>query len=550
MKKFSLKKITAAVSAAAMIATMGTTAFAADSTPGTITLGEISVIQDENDSTLYNVTVNYEISQDQNNGSTMLTYVKHGADLTTSDTYTDVADANNKKMNIVGVDQKDHKNDKTPFTFKVTTDPDAPNAIYMVPGEVGVLMLSGDNVSSAVASLIAIADLKLNSTELGEIKIPNGANASVAAKKAAILEKVGSAVYTSVYGVKTNVELTADNVTIDDNGSIKVTSNNITKNVTATFAEDDFNVTGITLLTDGDIEYTKDSSENGMTSEDAQTLVAGKIKKVRVVGDAKYGETPTETWSVGNDPATNASIAVTGDVQDDTEKDLTVTVTAPTSAKGKLTASNNTATVKFELTSDPTKVATSYKLLDKNGNDVTSTGVKLTKSATLQAPSASDYTIKLYNNQNEEIDANVWEIKSFTWEPEFNGNKAGTYVGTATIGAKDGSTSTAIGVDDLTVKLTVVVEDAAAFRFGDVNNDGRITATDANEIITYIVRKGEHQFKDSKNKPDGVVDPKFADVTGDFKKGAVKITASDANDIITYIVTKGDYNTYKFKAEQ
>lgn len=542
MKKFSLKKITAAVSAAAMIATMGTTAFAADSTPGTITLGEISVIQDENDSTLYNVTVNYTITQDQNNGSTMLTYVNHGKDLGTSDAYD-----KSKGMNIVGVDQKDHKNDKTPFTFKVTTDPNAPNAIYMVPGEVGVLMLSGDNVSSAAASLIAIADLKLDSTDLGEIKIPNGANAGVAAKKAAILEKVGNAVYTSVYGVKTGVNLTNDNVTIDDKDSIKVTSNGITKNVTATFAEDEFNVTGITLLTDGDIEYTKDSSENGMTSAEAHALVAEKIKKVRVVGDAKYGEIPTETWSVGDDPATNASIEVTGDVQDDTEKDLTVTVTAPTSAKGKLTDSNKTATVKFELTNDPTKVATSYKLLDKNGNEVPSTGVKLTKSATLQAPSASDYTIKLYNNQNEEIDANVWEIKSFTWQPEFNGNGAGTYVGTATIGAKDGSTSTAIGVNDLKVKLTVVVEDAPAYILGDVNNSGEIDAEDVMEVNAYIYEKKQgntYQFVDI-NDEDNIIPEQVAMVC-DGKT----ISGDDVMELNAYIYEKSQGNTYKFPIEE
>ena len=149
MKKFSLKKITAAVSAAAMIATMGTSAFAASPVSAGqdgdgITITDVTVTQRESGSKLYDVSVTYTTSVAQEIGTTMLTYVKHGNSLTSVEAY------NDSTMKIVGVDQK---NDMEAFTFTVTTEENS-NGIYMTPGEAGLLMLSGDKVTTpAVASV-------------------------------------------------------------------------------------------------------------------------------------------------------------------------------------------------------------------------------------------------------------------------------------------------------------------------------------------------------------------------------------------------------------
>lgn len=473
MKKFSLKKITAAVSAAAMIATMGTSAFAANviqSSSG-ITIKGITVTQRTDDSELYNVSVEYETTEVQGIGTTMLTYVKHGDALSSVTAY------DKDTMNIVGVDQK---NDTSAFTFTVTTDSSASNGIYMVPGESGLLMLSGDKVTTPAVATLAIAALKVTNTELGEIAIINGADATDTAKKNAIINAVGAVKFTNTDGVSEDVTLAAENVTLTETGAT-ITYNNYSVDVTASFVAKAFDVAEITLLTDNDEVYTADSFLND--TADVNNQVAAKIKKVRVTGAEEEGVIPSETWTIGTD---GAAVSVTGTAANDSETDLTVTVTAPASAKGDL--KGKTATVKVTLAADTTKIATSYKLFDLSGTEVPSTGVKLTKSEGLSAPLPAEYSVKLYNNQNEEIDAGKWEITSFVWSPLFNGNTEGTYVGTATIAPKSGEATEATGVDKLTITLTVVVEEQKGVKFvlGDVNGDGQVNGSDVTDLMNHV----------------------------------------------------------------
>ena len=473
MKKFSLKKITAAVSAAAMIATMGTSAFAANviqSSSG-ITIKGITVTQRTDDSELYNVSVEYETTEVQGIGTTMLTYVKHGDALSSVTAY------DKDTMNIVGVDQK---NDTSAFTFTVTTDSSASNGIYMVPGESGLLMLSGDKVTSPAVATLAIAALKVTNTELGEIAIINGADATDTAKKNAIINAVGAVKFTNTDGVSEDVTLAAENVTLTETGAT-ITYEGYSVDVTASFVAKAFDVAEITLLTDNDEVYTADSFLND--TADVNDQVAAKIKKVRVTGAEEEGMIPSETWTIGTD---GAAVSVTGTAANDSETDLTVTVTAPASAKGDL--KGKTATVKVTLAADTTKIATSYKLFDLNGTEVPSTGVKLTKSEELSAPLPAEYSVKLYNNQNEEIDAGKWEITAFVWSPLFNGNTEGTYVGTATIAPKSGETTEATGVDKLTITLTVVVEEQQGVEYvlGDVNGDGRVNGSDITALKNHV----------------------------------------------------------------
>ena len=473
MKKFSLKKITAAVSAAAMIATMGTSAFAANviqSSSG-ITIKGITVTQRTDDSELYNVSVEYETTEVQGIGTTMLTYVKHGDALSSVTAY------DKDTMNIVGVDQK---NDTSAFTFTVTTDSSASNGIYMVPGESGLLMLSGDKVTSPAVATLAIAALKVENTDLGNIAIINGADATDTAKKNAIINAVGAVKFTNTDGVSEDVTLAAENVTLTETGAT-ITYNNYSVDVTASFVAKAFDVAEITLLTDNDEVYTADSFLND--TADVNDQVAAKIKKVRVTGAEEEGMIPSETWTIGTD---GAAVSVTGTAANDSETDLTVTVTAPASAKGDL--KGKTATVKVTLAADTTKIATSYKLFDLSGTEVPSTGVKLTKSEGLSAPLPAEYSVKLYNNQNEEIDAGKWEITSFVWSPLFNGNAEGTYVGTATIAPKSGEATEATGVDKLTITLTVVVEEQKGVKFvlGDVNGDGQVNGSDVTDLMNHV----------------------------------------------------------------
>ena len=140
MKKFSLKKITAAVSAAAMIATMGTSAFADIDGVG-ITLNEVKAVKNGDN---YDVTIKYTPGTGEyanEIGVTMLTYgatTVKGIDKTNPVNGT-TADENkySSGMQIVGVDQNavtGNADGKNEFTFKVTTKADE-QGYYVTAGK-------------------------------------------------------------------------------------------------------------------------------------------------------------------------------------------------------------------------------------------------------------------------------------------------------------------------------------------------------------------------------------------------------------------------------
>lgn len=133
MKKFSFKKITAAVSAAAMIASMGTVAFAGTADGGStdnITIGAPTV-----SGSLYTYKVTYNGSVGNDNGITMLAYGVKGDNGANSGS----RPTDNKYttgMQILGVDQK-AKTDagSTTFDLVLTTDSTNANGYYVQLGK-------------------------------------------------------------------------------------------------------------------------------------------------------------------------------------------------------------------------------------------------------------------------------------------------------------------------------------------------------------------------------------------------------------------------------
>ena len=477
MKKFSLKKITAAVSAAAMIATMGTSAFAANviqSSSG-ITIKGITVTQRTDDSELYNVSVEYETTEVQGIGTTMLTYVKHGDALSSVTAY------DKDTMNIVGVDQK---NDTSAFTFTVTTDSSASNGIYMVPGESGLLMLSGDKVTSPAVATLAIAALKVANTELGEIAIINGADATDTAKKNAIINAVGAVKFTNTDGVSEDVTLAAENVTLTETGAT-ITYEGYSVDVTASFVAKAFEVTGMKLLKADGSEYKVDSFQNG-TANTTDT-VKSKISKIVVTGAAVDGVVPTETWNVGENGAT---VDVTGTPVEDGTATYTVTVTAPTAGVfGTIPSGFTMPTINVEFTADPTKIVTSVVL---TGTGVSENTIEVEKGTSLEG-AVNGISFALKNSDGTDLPTTGWSLGDFT-STDYNADQEGTYTATATL---SGSSDDAIIKDEAlkTVTLTIKVKSLApAGMYGDVNGDDSVDDLDWMIVLSYTA--GENVDED------------------------------------------------------
>lgn len=477
MKKFSLKKITAAVSAAAMIATMGTSAFAANviqSSSG-ITIKGITVTQRTDDSKLYNVSVEYETTEVQGIGTTMLTYVKHGDALSSVTAY------DKDTMNIVGVDQK---NDTSAFTFTVTTDSSASNGIYMVPGESGLLMLSGDKVTTPAVATLAIAALKVTNTALGDIAIINGADATDTAKKNAIINAVGAVKFTNTDGVSEDVTLAAENVTLTETGAT-ITYNNYSVDVTASFVAKAFEVTGMKLLKADGSEYKVDSFQNG-TANTTDT-VKSKISKIVVTGAAVDGVVPTETWNVGENGAT---VDVTGTPVEDGTATYTVTVTAPTAGVfGTIPSGFTMPTINVEFTADPTKIVTSVVL---TGTGVSENAIEVEKGTSLE-DAVKGISFALKNSDGTNLPTTGWSLGDFT-STDYNADQEGTYTATATL---SGSSDDAIIKDEAlkTVTLTIKVKSLApAGMYGDVNGDDSVDDLDWMIVLSYTA--GENVDED------------------------------------------------------
>lgn len=180
-----LKKVGSVVTTAAMLASLGTTGFAAAVIQnGDLGITDVTVSQ-VGTSPVYDVTVQYNTEGVTNNiGVTMLTYAKtNGDDVTGYTAY------NGEDMKIVSVDQ--NGTGASSFSFKITTD-SANGGIYMQPGQVGIVAISGDGVTGLTAAKIEMPVAPVTATgitaTIGEIKAEVNANL----KEEKVLETVAT----------------------------------------------------------------------------------------------------------------------------------------------------------------------------------------------------------------------------------------------------------------------------------------------------------------------------------------------------------------------
>lgn len=373
MKKFSLKKVTAAVSTAAMIASMGTMAFADETSALALTIGEPVA----GDNGVYTYTISYAGDVTNENGVSMLAYGVKGADETAG--VTGSIDENTQYgegMRILGVEQNS-KDAVKEFKLVLTTNADGTNGYYVQAGKPVVVAVNGNGkvgygYIKTYATANSIADILGDKVTNGKLDLEaseaaNGADDTV---KTAAKDKVVT--YLESFFGNGNVTVSEDslNVTRDSGVSVSYTAtvkagkyevdstnynvaSDLTVQGTVTVP---YTVLDATELTNSGVTMTE-SELDGATGDAAKAkvkeLLAAKtdvkvtLKNGDVTDEVTLNFTENGNATVGDITAEPAK----AENEKDTVYTVPVTVKAGiTGSKGIVKVGNNHETVNINVT--------------------------------------------------------------------------------------------------------------------------------------------------------------------------------------------------------
>ena len=538
MKKFSLKKITAAVSAAAMIATMGTSAFAAVGNPGSgVTIDTITKTLVDETNQIYNIKVDFTSSSANEIGMTMLTYGNaDDSSLNLQSDWDNNKYKDDNSMKIVGVDQKEPvANGSTgSFEFKITTKQSA-GAIYLKKGATALIALSGDGVTTP-----AVAPLSINAiagyaapVNLGEVSM--AANADVQAELTAAAKGQSAAVYE-----KQDDEVSLGNVPLADATIGTWTEKDGTYTATATIPAStvmsgvDFPAAGISVSLTATTKFTavnaaKATAVEGFTANEGATEFTKTVTADDSTSDATLknqlvGKKVTladESGKVSGAVTITDSMVATDETYDSaTESDqvITYTVTVPEGATDNtlLNVSSGGIAVTAKITVTKTPV---IKAIALEGAEIE---VSVTKGDTDEATSAaikSALDAKIASGYKFVVDGTDVTISNATyaWTVTGSGN---TFTATMKVTAVTGeglAEMPATGIDATLPKITITVNDKPAYVYGDLNGDGKVNMVDAGLAKQRFLKKID-QFTDSTGS---TIDDAAGDLNGDGKVNMV-----------------------------
>lgn len=213
-----LKKVGSVITTAALLATLGTTAFAdgenVSTKPGKgISITSVTTTKVD-DNGLYNVKVEYATTVDNVTGMTMLAYRAKDSSGNPSDTALGTAYSND--MQIVGIDQKEPvKNNSGSFEFKVTTNTDA-NGFYIQKGKKALIAVSGDQCEPAYATLLIKLAAKEITPKTLDKAVSVAANASDVDIQSALDAAVKNVTVEVVDDVTNNHQVSLDKADVKD----------------------------------------------------------------------------------------------------------------------------------------------------------------------------------------------------------------------------------------------------------------------------------------------------------------------------------------------
>lgn len=563
MKKFSLKKITAAVSAAAMIATMGTSAFAdidsnkSQNGTGISLKSDVSVIQAKDSENnyitgVYDVTVSFTTEQQQEIGVTLFAYAPQTQNPAPT---LGTGYADQTTTPIVGVDQKEMTGTEGSITFRVSTNDSA--SIKMAEGQIGIVKVSGDKVDSPAVALFSIPESPWAITGVAASKSDTPVTEVTGINYNATVEEIAAAIKNAIDKVTVTGanEKTADwtvpetlsGVTVADYTPGKAGTftakvplaqfrpsdaaatigdvNELTFAVTVN--KDIWTATSAQMADGGNYEkQLSDVANDAVLENDIKT------KKIKLIAEGKeltldYNDTfiitKGEDSRVDGVGVVKYSVKVPAGTYSDANNEVTVP------------EAGLTADVEYEVKEviDYSKIVNATFTIS-NGSEVLTAPYGITvANKTTKDDAVKNITFALKNMAETPVDLVKDADYEVAWNGTYDAETAATYELTATITLK-GEYKFEGGAATKEVKVSVTVQAAPAYKYGDVDGSGDITGNDVIEINKYIANesagRAEYVFRDS----DGNAIPNtVANVDGD--EG---ITDNDVIEVNKYIANE------------
>lgn len=559
MKKFSLKKVTAAVSTAAMIASMGTMAFADGEAALQITSGE-----NNGTNNLYSYTIDYssivgsgEINE---NGVSMLVYgktVDAGVD-----GYMDEETYGNG-MQILGVEQNSKEASDKKFNLVLTTNTDT-NGYYFVPGKPVIVAVNATGTpkyatiktyANAEAKDVLVTDVSLVDERLvfeaGESnKAENGTEAKVkeAAEKAVKAQFICAdnvSISELSVGTYNKTDLTVpvtfkatvakDAVFTGGTGANKTdfkVANDIVINGTVTVKYDAVNATDVTgdkkvSVSETEVKVGETISTEKIAAEFKKTVSEVTLKNIdgtvtdklslsyvenvnaTVECGALSGETYPVTLTINAGTVSNNGLVQVGDSNLTITYQVTVTELTKIDSISGTFPSECTITNVDEWTNDKIKDAAVTKFSEVEGITVYSGDITIEELKGDAAAKMSDFVIVA--ELPEEFDPETSESVQVTVKV------TGINPDTTNDVLKNGYQVTPFSLGTITVTLQL----GTKVMLGDVNGDEKVNGSDVTTLKNHV---GKIVVNEDLNDSESAKF-KAADVNGDNKVNGSDVTA-------------------------
>ncbi len=521
-----LKKVGSVITTAALLATIGTTAFAdgenVSTKPGKgISITSVTTTKVD-DNGLYNVKVEYTTTEDNVTGMTMLAYRAKDGSGNPSDTALGTAYSND--MQIVGIDQKEPvKNNSGSFEFKVTTNTDA-NGFYIQKGKKALIAVSGDQCEPAYATLLIKLAAKEITPKTLEKAVSVAANASddeiqSALNTGAEAESVG--VIDDV-NVDHQVSLSLADIkdgkwTLGENGKYTKTYTFKAGNTSIDGVEfkEDKTVVVTATITKTAVDATAVDTFNGKSAEngkfiievqksdlDSQTGDKGDYLRNQILNKkVKFKAEETGKTTLYGEILVADSMVSAKQVYDESKKTYDYTVTVPV---GKIAESYvivpdrelKTFTVSVSVTEKPAITAitptvaideSDYSFAVSDTNEFTAENI----ATKLKADRAGDSTAVEYTVGTEKNGAALADFV-YEWEVAVNGDTAEAKLKVTGIKTESISNQYSLNLtDNVLATVKVTKQEGVPVYLGDVDLDGEVTPNDLNVLRFHIAGRKE-----------------------------------------------------------
>ena len=515
-----LKKVGSVITTAALLATLGTTAFAdgenVSTKPGKgISITSVTTTKVD-DNGLYNVKVEYATTVDNVTGMTMLAYRAKDSSGNPSDTALGTAYSND--MQIVGIDQKEPvKNNSGSFEFKVTTNTDA-NGFYIQKGKKALIAVSGDQCEPAYATLLLKAAAKTIDQKTLVDSVPVAANASDAEIQSALNDAVKNVTVEVVDDVNNNHQVSLDKADIKDANWTLGEDGKYTK--TYTFKAGNTSVEGVEFKEDKTVKVTATITKtavdatavdtfNGKSAEndkciievqksdlDSQTGDKGDYLRNQILNKkVKFkAEETGKTTLYGEILVADSMVSAKQEYAEGTNTyDYTVTV-----PEGQITDSYvivpealKTFTVSVSVTEKPAITAITPTSAINNSDysfAVSDTDAFTAEkiAAKLKDDRAGDSTAVKYTVGAEQKDATLKDFV-YGWDVTITGDTAEAKLKITGIKTETISNLYSLNLtDNVLATVKVTKEEGTPIKLGDVNFDNKITGADLDMMKAFL----------------------------------------------------------------